>query len=400
MEGKQTSIAGPLVSIGVPVYNDAPWLRNSLNHLLAQDYYNLEIVIADDGSTDGSREICREYARRDTRIRLFENKHNLKALGNHKFVFDVSTGDYFAWGSGHDYYHVSFVSKTLENLLANSSAIMCCTQSSFVDEKGVVLRTTLGGLNTRGLPPAERFRKLMEHTTRGGTANIFFGLYRHDVLGQKDFFRQVSGWDIIMLGELSLLGEMTQVNEILHYRMMNHKESNREHSERHTEMLFNKPGFIPERFLYHFAASKEFLNMAWNTELSTVEKQKLYEDIVELDINMGRVAISNEIDHLLAYSKTELNSLKLYPQSMQYRAAQILNVLEQARVLGFCSNDMNVIKSICLSALKLDGEARIAIKGEKYKNVHNTPLGWLDGKIRKILHRIKSLVSRTKRTSA
>ncbi len=402
-------VSNPLVSIGVPVYNDSAWLRNSLEHLLNQDYPRLEIILADDGSTDDSREICREYAGRDSRIRLFKNKHNLKALGNCKFVFDASSGDYFAWGSGHDYFHKSFVSKTLERLKANPSTVMCCTKSAFVDEEGHVLRTTKAGLDTRGLPPVKRFRKLMEHVTTGGTANTFYGLYRRDVLGQKDFFRKVSGWDIIMLAELSLLGEMTQVDEILYYRLI-HKESRQEHSARHTEMLFGAHNAIPERFLYHFAASGEFLKMAQNFQLSAIEKQSIFEDIIELDVNMARTAISNEIDRLLVYSGAELHALEPYPQLRQYRAAQLLTMLEEARLLGFYTHDMCLIKSTCLSVLNLDGEARITSEGErpnkiiapyrwKYKGVYKTLFGPLSSKARKLLRRIKFIFSRTRGTS-
>lgn len=398
-------LSEPLVSIGVPVYNDAPWLRNALERLLNQDYHHLEIILADDGSTDGSRAICREYARRDARIRLFENKYNLKALGNHKFVFDVSTGDYFAWGSGHDYYHSSFISKTLANLQANPSVIMCCSQSVFITEQGEVRRTTKGGLDTRGLPPAQRFRKLLEHTASGGTANIIYGLYRHEALGQKSFFREVSGWDIIMLGELSLLGEMTQVDEVLHYRLLNHAESGQEHSARHTGMLFADSGFLPKKVLYYLASSGEFLNMVVHSQLSVPEKQKLSEDIFELDVDKGRSAISSEIDRLLAYARTELQTLEPYPQVRRYRAMQILNVLEQARALGFYSDDIPAIRSMCLSSLNAGREAGPVTHWKKplhsvtppqqgSQNGQDTLLHRTVRRVRKALHKLGSRFAR------
>ena len=59
----------PLVSIGMPIYNGADFLRCALESLLAQDYDNFELIISDNHSTDSTREICLDYLARDNRIR-------------------------------------------------------------------------------------------------------------------------------------------------------------------------------------------------------------------------------------------------------------------------------------------------------------------------------------------
>lgn len=65
----------PLVSIIVPVYNAEKYIRECLDSIMAQTYTNLECLIIQDGSTDNSMEICREYVRVDARIRLFEQEN-------------------------------------------------------------------------------------------------------------------------------------------------------------------------------------------------------------------------------------------------------------------------------------------------------------------------------------
>ena len=57
-----------LVSVIIPVYNVAPYLREALDSVVNQTYKELEIIIVDDGSTDGSASICEEYASADSRI--------------------------------------------------------------------------------------------------------------------------------------------------------------------------------------------------------------------------------------------------------------------------------------------------------------------------------------------
>jgi glycosyltransferase involved in cell wall biosynthesis len=65
----------PLVSIFMPVYNREKYLAATLDSILAQDFTNFELVLADDGSTDASVRIAKEYAARDPRIRVLELAH-------------------------------------------------------------------------------------------------------------------------------------------------------------------------------------------------------------------------------------------------------------------------------------------------------------------------------------
>ena len=367
----------PLVSIGVPIYNDAPWLANALEHLLAQEYQNLEIILADDGSTDGSREICHEYASRDGRIRYFEHKHNLGALWNHKFVFDVSKGDYFAWASGHDYLHHSFISRLIEALQANTSVVMCCSQSVFINENGEVLRTAKGGLDTRGLSSTDRLESLLRHLVSGGTANIFYGLYRREILAQLNFARKVDGYDIIMLGEMSLLGEMIQLNQILYYRLVKDDESGKERAERHARMVLNAQGYTPGILMPHFVAANEFLRLSDETQLSENEKWHVFNTVMELDVKLSSSSIFDEIREFIFISQGELASLESYPRARHYRAVQVLDELERARVLGFECQGMHELRSVCLTILERQAETMIADQlGVRFRQLEKYKLSY------------------------
>ncbi len=65
----------PLISVIVPVYNTAPWLRKCLDSICGQTYRNLEILCVNDGSTDDSAAILEEYAAKDDRIRVFTQEN-------------------------------------------------------------------------------------------------------------------------------------------------------------------------------------------------------------------------------------------------------------------------------------------------------------------------------------
>lgn len=61
----------PLVSVIVPVYNVYPYLRDCVQSVQAQSYQNWQLLLVDDGSTDGSGELCDELAVEDDRIQVF-----------------------------------------------------------------------------------------------------------------------------------------------------------------------------------------------------------------------------------------------------------------------------------------------------------------------------------------
>src|SRR5687767_11052901 len=91
----QTSMTPPKVSIGMPVYNGANYIRRSIRSILDQDYRNLELVISDNASTDETEAICREMAATDDRIRYFRNEVNLGAAKNYNRVFELAQGEFF-----------------------------------------------------------------------------------------------------------------------------------------------------------------------------------------------------------------------------------------------------------------------------------------------------------------
>lgn len=117
----------PLVTVGVPVYNGGEALRRALDAVLAQEYPNLEIIIADNASTDQSPAIIREYLSRRADIRVVRHEQNIGASRNFVFLMGEARGKYFFWASCDDYWHPQFVARNVALLESAPEAGLALT---------------------------------------------------------------------------------------------------------------------------------------------------------------------------------------------------------------------------------------------------------------------------------
>lgn len=125
------------VTVGIPVYNGAPMLRECLDCLLAQTYQDFIIVIADNASTDETPEICAEYAARDNRIEIVRHAENIGPLPNFKYLVDHADTEFFMWRADDDYSDENFIEKLVgtldENPKAQLAAPCVITQKSVTE---------------------------------------------------------------------------------------------------------------------------------------------------------------------------------------------------------------------------------------------------------------------------
>jgi len=92
----------PKVSIIMPSFNVAPYIRECMDSVLAQTLTDIEVIVADADSTDGTREILEEYARNDTRITILTDDKKSSGYANNKAI-DYATGEYIGIVETDDY---------------------------------------------------------------------------------------------------------------------------------------------------------------------------------------------------------------------------------------------------------------------------------------------------------
>ena len=116
----------PLVSVIIPVYNTAKHLPTCLNSIINQTYQNLEIIVIDDGSTDNSSEIIKQYNEKDNRIKAFTQKNQgLSAARN--TGLKNATGKYVTFVDSDDMIETNMIEKLLLALEKTKSDISVCS---------------------------------------------------------------------------------------------------------------------------------------------------------------------------------------------------------------------------------------------------------------------------------
>ena len=115
----------PVVSIIVPVFNVKSYVSECVGSLCRQTYTNLEILLVDDGSTDGSGEVCDEYADRDERIRVI-HQANRGLSGARNMGLDDARGEYIAFVDSDDLVSTNYVETLYELLMKYEADIAAC----------------------------------------------------------------------------------------------------------------------------------------------------------------------------------------------------------------------------------------------------------------------------------
>lgn len=204
----------PLVSIGLPVYNGELYVARALDSLLAQDLDDFEIVICDNASQDSTAEICMAYAKRDRRVRVYSNPHNIGLAGNFNRTFDLSHGKYFKWAAHDDWHARESLRLSAALLEAHPAAVACATGVCIVDEHGTESGQWIPSVDLFTPRPHERFHRLIWTT---GETHLLYGLLRSSALRQTSLMQSYLASDRTLLAELSLLGPIVHTEEILHF---------------------------------------------------------------------------------------------------------------------------------------------------------------------------------------
>lgn len=120
----------PLVTVVTPSFNQAKYLERTIQSVLDQDYPNLEYIVIDGGSTDGSVEIIKKYA---TRLKAWVSEPDKGQTDAINKGFGLANGKYLAWLNSDDTYNPGAVREAVEFLMAHPDVGLVYSDANFID---------------------------------------------------------------------------------------------------------------------------------------------------------------------------------------------------------------------------------------------------------------------------
>lgn len=177
-----------LVSVILPVYNRKTLLPDCMESLFAQSHHQLQIILIDDGSTDGTLELCRDYAARDSRVLLLEGAHRgVSAARN--MGLEAATGKYLFFVDSDDAIHPQLI-KTLYDAMESHDAPMGGTRVINVPaSRWQELPGHIAKQNTPGRISFHCFEETIHEVYYGQSPFGLIGgtMFRRDFVGQTRF---------------------------------------------------------------------------------------------------------------------------------------------------------------------------------------------------------------------
>lgn len=210
MANSEPVLIPPKVTIGMPVYNGERFLASAIESALNQSYENLEIVVADNASTDRTEEICREFARIDSRINYVRHPRNIGAAKNYNYVFHCAQGEFFCWLAHDDVLRRDFLKTCLLGFERyGDDAVLVYPNFVYVDAHLNVREVESAYVHATDPSPTTRFRQALDGL---GLVTSVFGLYRRMALAKTRLIGSYISSDYVLLVECALLGKVVRLN--------------------------------------------------------------------------------------------------------------------------------------------------------------------------------------------
>lgn len=196
----------PRVSIGLPIRNGGKLLDAALRSVLQQTFQNLEIIVSDNGSDDGSADLLKAYASNDNRIQYFRQEQPLSAYDNFHFVLKQARGEYFMWAAHDDTRDDDYVYRLLTALEQNPAAVLAFGDLNVVTPENPGGQIVPFPFQTAGMGKLARLAKLSRMQ-----CYYIYGLWRKSAI-ERVPYAYCSWWpDLPMMLSAALLGTYIHV---------------------------------------------------------------------------------------------------------------------------------------------------------------------------------------------
>lgn len=216
------------VSVIIPIYNTAMYLRQCLDSVIAQTLKDIEIICVDDGSTDECPQILKEYEAKDSRIRLLWQENQYAGTARN-YGMTVATGKYFAFWDSDDFFHPKALELMYKQCEKDNADMCICSANHYFDDIQKAFPNS-GYLRKKYIPSKRPFSSedIPDHILNFATAHPWNKLFRKSFIEELglSFHSTPNGNDIFfVINCLARANRITIVNKPLVYYRVNQPRS-------------------------------------------------------------------------------------------------------------------------------------------------------------------------------
>lgn len=175
------------ISIIVPIYNSERDLDQCIESIVNQTYKNLEIILVNDGSSDGSINICEKWKSNDSRIILIDKQNEGVAKARNDGL-KIATGDYIGFVDHDDFIESNMYEIMMDDMLEHNADIVMCSSNGIYED----------GKTTKGYPNYKSFEinkkdliKRMQSYEKIFCSSVWSKLYKKEVIGKLEFDTEI-----------------------------------------------------------------------------------------------------------------------------------------------------------------------------------------------------------------
>lgn len=206
----------------MPVFNGEQSIGKAIEAILSQTYPHFELIVSDNASTDSTQLICKEYARKDTRIRYIRQNENNGIFWNFNFVLHEARCDYFVWHGSDDFWEPNFLEKNVKMLESDSSLVGSRGEVRFYDPNDV-----FGIYKHHITRLSGTYEEKVKYYLKFLTGTNVMSVYRTKCLQKGAVHKPMSAWDWAVDINALKYGDVYVFDEVLMYRFPRGRSSER-----------------------------------------------------------------------------------------------------------------------------------------------------------------------------
>ena len=225
----------PKITIGLPVYNGEKTIRKSLQSIISQTFTDFVLIISDNGSTDNTQDICKEFVKHDKRILFFQQNKTMNSVWNFEYLLNSAKTEYFVWIAADDFWESTFLEKNIHILDTKKDVVASMgktaiigdyynkfnhNQSDFVITKLYKkYRQHLLSFKYHGTNAIKYEDRIQTCIKASRYAMFVYSVFRTEIL-KKLFAYSPTHWDKLLILRALRYGNLHLIDEVLYYRAL------------------------------------------------------------------------------------------------------------------------------------------------------------------------------------